>query len=79
MQKIDTRRKSSDTEILLDPLTLLNVAQAQAVLCISRGTLYNLLRSGEISCIKIRSATRFQRSELNRFVSEKANPSSTQN
>jgi excisionase family DNA binding protein len=67
------------TAIPPDALALLNVAQAQTILCISRGTLYNLIRSGEIKPIKIRSSTRFRRSEIDRFISARTAQSSSQN
>ena len=71
--------KNITTNISSDALALLNVAQTQLILSISRGTLYNLIRSGELKCIKIRSSTRFQRSELDRFISEKSQNKSAEN
>jgi excisionase family DNA binding protein len=55
--------------VAADPLALLNVEQARLLLGCSRGTLYNVIRSGEIRPIKIRSSTRFRRSEIERYLS----------
>ena len=79
MSKQPNSVKDIPAVIPSDALALLNVAQARMILCVSRGTLYNLIRGGELRCIKIRSSTRFQRSELNRFISEKAKQASTEN
>jgi excisionase family DNA binding protein len=54
---------------------LLDVNQAMGILCCSRGTVYNLIRGGDIRPIKVRSSTRFQRSEIERFISERAQQS----
>jgi excisionase family DNA binding protein len=54
-----------------DQDTLLNIEQTMAVLSCSRGTLYNLISDGEIKPSKIRSSTRFSRSEIERFISER--------
>ena len=62
-----------------DPEVLLNVVQTHTMLSCSRGTLYNLIRSGEIKPIKIRSSTRFRRSEIDRFISARTAQSSSQN
>jgi excisionase family DNA binding protein len=69
-------RQQSDTpnqtfQTYADQDTLLNIEQTMAVLSCSRGTLYNLISDGEIKPSKIRSSTRFRRSEIDKFISER--------
>lgn len=68
-QQTDTPNQTFQT--YTDQDTLLNIEQTMAVLSCSRGTVYNLVRNGEIKPSKIRSSTRFRRSEIDKFISER--------
>ena len=68
-QQSEILNKSPQT--YTDQDTLLNIEQTMAILSCSRGTVYNLVRNGEIKPSKIRSSTRFRRSEIDKFISER--------
>ena len=50
---------------------LLTIKQAQEVLQVSRGTIYNLIHQGHLTPVKIGHATRVRKLELDRFVNGK--------
>jgi len=47
---------------------LLTIDQVAEKLAVKRGTVYNLMRSGDLDYIKIRGATRFTPEAVSRFV-----------
>jgi excisionase family DNA binding protein len=51
-----------------DPL--LTVAEVSALLSVSRGTAWNLVRNREIPSIKIRRCVRVRRSDVERYLEE---------
>lgn len=59
---------------LTDPeveLRLVDLKEAARFLCVSRGTLYELLRSGHLTSIHIGRSRRIPMGELRRFVRER--------
>ena len=71
MERQQSEILNNTFQVYPDPDTLLNIEQTLTALSCSRGTLYNLIRDGEIKPSKIRSSTRFRRSEIERFISER--------
>ena len=53
---------------------LLDVAQAQRALGISRPTLYRLIRNREIAVVKIGARTLFRADDLHHFVDQHVRP-----
>jgi excisionase family DNA binding protein len=64
---------SGQSQTELEPL--LSVKQVMAVLQISESTVYRLMRSGELACVKLGSRTRFEREEIRRYISSKRDES----
>lgn len=79
MQNTKAPRNLPDIIIPQDPLALLDIEQTCVLINSSRGTLYNLIRDGAITPIKIRSNTRFRRSEIERFILAQAAKSTSLN
>ena len=51
-----------------DPVELLDTEEAATYLDVSRATLYREWRSGRLAMTKVRSRTRWRRSELDRWI-----------
>jgi excisionase family DNA binding protein len=51
------------------PRALLSLAEAQAALGVSRATIFRLLASGELACVKVGSRTLIEPEELAGFIS----------
>lgn len=58
---------------------LLTIAQAAHVLGISRTTVYQLMRTGELHAIHIRRSSRISQDELVRFVRQRDRPRTVPN
>lgn len=63
-----TAQDASDVD---DDLRLVTLPEAARFLCVSRGTLYDLLTSGQLSSVHIGRARRVPMGELRRFVRER--------
>lgn len=50
---------------------LLTVVQSANFLGISRSQIYNIIKRGELRCVKIENSTRVDRVDLNAFIEEK--------
>ena len=51
---------------------LFTISEAAHYLSLGRTTVFELLRAGDIHCLKIGSATRVTRAELDRFIADRA-------
>ena len=62
---------AQDLTDLDDDLRLVTLPEAARFLCVSRGTLYDLLSSGQLPSVHIGRARRVPMGELRRFVRER--------
>ena len=58
----------AETAMLEGDLQLVSLSEAARFLCVSRGTLYDLLRTGQLASVHIGRLRRIPLGELRRFV-----------
>jgi excisionase family DNA binding protein len=79
MQSKRTPENLTEIQITQDPLALLDVEQTCEILKCSRGSVYNLIRSGELISLKILSSRRLRRLDVERYIVEQLEKSSSKN